>query len=193
MHLQHCKGINQILANSDDFWPYIWPGAGQCINFGFFLCNNKVLNVFAMLQMNIKVTNAFATCKGTALILASSDDLWLKSGKDKFESAYVLSLQKVWRTLSSKITPQYLNEIPVKAAVAVERKNSSPVDDEDSLCCHQQRQGFGEKTDERTSLPGWKQFKMAQSCFELPLEAAVAIHLVTKATWLAWAGLVQTH
>ena len=75
MHLQHCKGINQILANSDDFWPYIWPGAGQCINFGFFLCNNKVLNVFAMLQMNIKVTNAFATCKGTALILASSDDL----------------------------------------------------------------------------------------------------------------------
>ena len=73
MHLQHFKGLNQILANSDDFWPYIWPGAGAL--YIFFLCNNKVLNVFAMLQMNIKVTNAFATCKGTALILASSDDL----------------------------------------------------------------------------------------------------------------------
>ena len=48
----------------------------HCIDFGyFFLCNNKVLNAFAMLQMHIKGTNAFATCKGTALILENSDDL----------------------------------------------------------------------------------------------------------------------
>ena len=69
------------------------------------------------------------------------------------ECGYVLSLQKVWRTLSSEITAQYLNEIPVKAAIAVERKKLSPVDDEDSHCCHHQRQGFGQKTDERNSLP----------------------------------------
>ena len=76
MHLQHCKGINQILANFDDFWPYIWPGAEALCKFWlFFLCNNKVLNAFAMLQMHIKGTNAFATCKGTALILENSDDL----------------------------------------------------------------------------------------------------------------------
>ena len=66
------------------------------------------------------------------------------------QCGYELSLQKVWHTLSSEMTAQYLNEIP---AIAVERKKLSPVDDEDSHCCHHQRQGFGQKTDERTSLP----------------------------------------